>query len=246
MSDREREALQAEREALSAENRARMLAFNEKASAMKKYDPLLCAHMDHPLCPPYAMSKAELERLADCGGLKTDAPRFMWREDEPLFDPRWESAQLTSKDRVLAEETLRELRDAFEQQARETWAIEHGDEADAAALDLADLNSLMFRMDRPEGFDDALYQVSAELAGRTPTHSAPPHVVDYLRMMAGAGDRIESELAKTLGDDKAARLRRAAGGWGATGVTHAGCPEDRSSRANSARILEIDAKLNAE
>ena len=242
-----RHALESEREALRAQLHSKTVSFNERARAMKEYDPILCAHMDHPLCPPYAMSAAELDRLAECGGVKVDTPRFMWREDEPLFDPRWNSVDLSPTERASVEKALAELKDDFERQARATWAEETGDAADAEDLDLAGLNFLMFRgLERPAGFEDALRHVSAELAGRSPSGEPPPHVVEYVGMLAEAGDRIESAVAKSIGASKARELRRAASGWGHTGVTHAGCPEDAPSRLARERIREIDAELEPE
>ncbi len=241
-SDR-REALEAEAQAIRAQLRAKIMAFNEKANALREYDPVLCAHMDHPLCPPYAMSEAEIDRLAECGGVKLDMPHSMWRDDEPLFDPRWDAVELTPGERARVESALASIRDDFEAEARKVWAVEAVDEADAAALDLGSINFMLFSTNRPPRFDEALRYAAEEAAGRAPSGSPPVHLRDYVRKLVRAGDSIEATLAEAVGPSKAAELRRAASGWGHTTVSHAGCPEDADATAARAKEIEIEAEL---
>lgn len=237
-----REALESELQSLQTQLDTSELM--KRIRSLSAYDPIPCAHMDHPLCPPYAMSAAELDRLADCGGVKLDTPRFMWNDDEPLFDPRWESVNLTSEERARVETALAKLKDDFEVELRKIWLAETKDEADAAALDLGGINFMLLTTNRPSGFDEALRYVSAEVAGRLPIGEPPPHVLEYLRMMVRAGDRIESTLAETIGATKAAQLRRAASGWGSTRVTSAGCPEDVTTRSRQREIAAELAELD--
>ncbi len=243
-SDR-RTALEAEARAIRAQLRARIMAFNEKAKALREYDPVLCAHMDHPLCPPYAMSEVEINRLADCGGVKLDMPHSMWRDDEPPFDPRWDSVEFTAGERARVDSALASIRDDFEAEARKVWAVETGDDADAAALDLGSINFMLFSTNRPPRFDEALRYAAEEAAGRTPSGSPPVHLRDYVRKLVQAGEHIEASLADAIGPTKAAELRRAASGWGHTTVSHTGCPEDADATTARAREMEIEAELAA-
>ena len=49
-----------------------------------------------------------------------------------------------------------------------------------------------------------------------------------MRSLAGAGDKLQAQLARTLGEDRAYELRAEHAGWPGRGrLAHRGCPEQQ-------------------
>ena len=167
-------------------------------------------------------TELELERMADCGMVRFDAPGFLGaRFEEPTFefDEDWaDRVDLTAREAAA----LAELGDAFREALYRDLtglALEAGKSQQWA--DQTPFLGMMIAISESSGATqdstEAMFRrLAEERAGRVDPPADPssrPLDERFMRRVIALGDAFEHAVAERLGPDRARTLRTADDGW---------------------------------
>lgn len=183
-------------------------------------DPRVCAlanRDDDSTCSFLEPSPETLQRMANCGAVRTDIPGFLDNLVVPNDVGRL-AADLRVEDEGEREHLLAAAQAHYEEFQRELRALylelggdpEIADDAPPEAIEA---------MVRDLADEDALGRVVVQLAQERAGLAEPPGAGELpveqrtVRLLAGVGDRFEHHLSRELGPERARELRRVNDGW---------------------------------
>ncbi len=175
----------------------------------------------------YDLSPETLGRMADRCELRWDHPAI--RSDKPstFDDQSLEDVGLDAGEREAAQKVLEAFNARALAEVRRLYTEVTGDENTenlAPEAMMAEINDKTDKREVRQVFE----RLAAERAGRTPPPGDIPANTPFdqlYRLLLGAGDSLEAELADVVGAKKARGLRDAHDGWGSKSRSSYGCPE---------------------
>jgi hypothetical protein len=166
----------------------------------------------------YRPTQEDLEAMAAQCRLNFDIPPLDAHDTPALIDKLEAFAAtdfgLSPAERTRIQAMYAEFNERFTQQIRDLYVEATGDAAGATILSIDSMRAEITGKSDPRVDVEARRTIAEERAGlRPPSNAEQLPVERYYRLMVAPGGDLERELARIVGAERAADIRRATSGW---------------------------------